>query len=83
MPNHYNIRNKELAFSQHQRIERWHNKEKLINRHIAHLLGRSPQTVSNEVRIGFVQLKTKSKYSAKQAQEIYGINKKSVTVSQN
>lgn len=76
MQDHYNTRNKELTYSERQCIERWHNKDKLSNRNIAQLLGKAPQTINNELKLGLIQLKFKSKYSSKRAQEQHETNKK-------
>lgn len=62
---------KHLTEPERQLIERWHNKEKLSNREIAYRLGRVPQMIHNEIQRGGVQLKYKTKYSAKISQERY------------
>ncbi|MCL2681133.1 MAG: hypothetical protein FWE43_01400 [Streptococcaceae bacterium] len=71
MQDQYNTRNKELTYSERQCIDRWHNKDKLSN-----LLGKAAQTINNELKLGFIQIKTKTKYSAKLAQEHHEVNKK-------
>ena len=71
MHNNYTSKGKHLTESERQLIERWHNKEKLSNREIAYRLGKAPQTIHNEIHRGSVQLKYKTKYSAKVAQESY------------
>ena len=75
MQDHYNTRCKELTYPERQCIERWHNKDKLSNRQIALLLGKAPQTINNEVLLCLVQLKTKTKYSSRRAQELHKVNK--------
>ncbi len=71
MQNNYTSKGKHLTESERLLIERWHNKEKISNREIAYRLGKSPQTIHNEIQRGTVQLKYKTKYSAKIAQESY------------
>lgn len=71
MQDNYTSKGKHLTESERQLIERWHNKEKLSNREIAYRLGKAPQTIRNEIQRGTVQLKHKTKYSAKIAQESY------------
>lgn len=71
MQDNYTSKGKHLTESERQLIERWHNKEKLSNREIAYRLGKAPQTIHNEIQRGTVQLKRKTKYSAKIAQESY------------
>lgn len=71
MQDNYTSKGKHLTESERQLIERWHNKEKLSNREIAYRLGKAPQTIRNEIQRGTVQLKNKTKYSAKIAQESY------------
>lgn len=71
MYSHSNTRGKHLTFPERVLIERWHNKDKLSNREIAYRLGKAPQTIHNEIHRGIVQLKRKTKYSAKLAQESY------------
>lgn len=71
MHSHSNTRGKHLTFPERVLIERWHNKDKLSNREIAYRLGKAPQTIHNEIQRGTVQLKRKTKYSAKTAQESY------------
>lgn len=71
MQDNYTSKGKHLTELERQLIERWHNKEKLSNREIAYRLGRAPQTIHNEIQRGAVQLKYKTKYSAKIAQERY------------
>lgn len=71
MQDNYTSKGKHLTESERQLIERWHNKEKLSNREIAYRLGKDPQTIHNEIHRGTIQLKRKTKYSAKIAQESY------------
>lgn len=71
MQNNYTSKGKHLTESERLLIERWHNKEKVSNREIAYRLGKAPQTIHNEIQRGTVQLKYKTKYSAKIAQESY------------
>ena len=71
MQNNYTSKGKHLTESERLLIERWHNKEKISNREIAYRLGKAPQTIHNEIQRGTVQLKYKTKYSAKIAQEKY------------
>lgn len=71
MQDNYTSKGKHLTESERQLIERWHNKEKLSNREIAYRLGKAPQTIHNEIQRGTVQLKYKTKYSARIAQENY------------
>lgn len=71
MQDNYTSKGKHLTESERQLIERWHNKEKLSNREIAYRLGKAPQTIHNEIKRGTIQLKYKTKYSAKIAQESY------------
>ena len=71
MQNNYTSKGKHLTESERLLIERWHNKEKISNREIAYRLGKAPQTIHNEIQRGTVQLKYKTKYSAKIAQESY------------
>lgn len=71
MHSHSNTRGKHLTLPERTLIERWHNKDKLSNREIAYRLGKAPQTIHSEIQRGTVQLKRKTKYSAKTAQESY------------
>jgi len=71
MQDNYTSKGKHLTELERELIERWHNKEKLSNREIAYRLGKAPQTIHNEIQRGGVQLKYKTKYSAKIAQESY------------
>jgi IS30 family transposase len=71
MQDNYTSKGKHLTESERQLIERWHNKEKLSNREIAYRLGKALQTIHNEIQRSTVQLKRKTKYSAKIAQESY------------
>ncbi|MDO4634534.1 MAG: tyrosine-type recombinase/integrase [Streptococcus sp.] len=71
MQDNYTSKGKYLTELERQLIERWYNKEKLSNREIAYRLGRSSQTIHNEIQSGAVQLKYKTKYSAKIAQDRY------------
>ena len=71
MQDNYTSKGKHLTESERLLIERWHNKEKISNREIANRLGKAPQTIHNEIKRGTVQLKYKTKYSAKIAQESY------------
>lgn len=74
MQDNYTSKGKHLTESERHLIERWHNKEKLSNLEIAYRLGKTPQTIHNEIHRGTVQLKYKTKkYSAKLAQENYKI----------
>lgn len=73
MQDNYTSKGKHLTESERQLIERWHNKEKLSNREIAYRLGKAPQTIHNEIQRGTVQLKYKTKYSARIAQENYKV----------
>ncbi|MQW23445.1 IS30 family transposase [Lactococcus sp. dk322] len=75
MQDYYNTKYKELTYSERQCIERWHNKDNFSNRRIANLLNKAPQTINNEIKLGLVQLKTKTKYLAKLAQERHEANK--------
>ena len=71
MQDNYTSKGKHLTELDRQLIERWHNKDKISNREIAYRLGKAPQTIHNEIQRGRVQLKYKTKYSAKGAQERY------------
>ena len=71
MQDNYTSKGKHLTELERQLIERWHNKEKLSNREIAYRLGRAPQTIHNEIQRGAIQLKYRTKYSAKIAQDRY------------
>lgn len=71
MQDNYTSKGKHLKESERQLIERWKNKDKLSHREIAYRLGKSPQTINNEVKRGTIQLKTKRKYSSKLAQATY------------
>ncbi|WP_156470229.1 helix-turn-helix domain-containing protein, partial [Pseudolactococcus raffinolactis] len=52
MQNNYTSKGKHLTESERLLIERWHNKEKISNREIAYRLGKSPQTIHNEIQRG-------------------------------
>lgn len=65
------LKGKHLTELERQLIERWHNKDKISNREIACRLGKASQTIHNEIQRGTVQLRYKTKYSAKVAQERY------------
>lgn len=54
-----------------RQIKRWYNKEKMSNRKIALLLGKAPQTINNEIKRGYIQMKRTSKYSSEIAQAKY------------
>ncbi|WP_368389539.1 helix-turn-helix domain-containing protein [Streptococcus sp.] len=71
MQDNYTSKGQHLTDSERQLIVRWHNKEKLSNREMAYCLDRTPQTIHNEIQRRDVQLKYKTKYPAKIAQERY------------
>lgn len=71
MQDNYTSKGKHLTELERQLIERWHNKDKISNRETAYRLGRAPQTIHNGIKQGTIQLKYKTKYSAKVAQESY------------
>ncbi|MEG9204359.1 helix-turn-helix domain-containing protein [Lactococcus garvieae] len=71
MQDNYTSKGKHLTEPERQLIECWKNKDKLSHREIASRLGKSPQTINNEIKRGTIQLKTKRKYSYKLAQSTY------------
>lgn len=80
MYNNCNTKHKHLTIDLRKLIEKW-KKERKSNREIARLLGKSPQTINNEIKRGSVIQKTsngklKSVYKADFAQLIYDKNKK-------
>lgn len=80
MCNNCNIKNKHLTIAERKLIQKW-NKEKKSNREIARLLGRSHQTINNELKRGKVVLrnsygKEKLLYDPQFSQNKYNDNKK-------
>lgn len=71
----FNTKGRELTCIERCQIERWHNVDKMSNRQIALLLGKSAQTINNELKLGQIKLKRKKKYSAQNAQELHEVNK--------
>lgn len=71
MQDYYTSKGKHLKESERQLIECWKNRDKLFNREIAYRLGKSPQTINNEIKRGTIQLKMKHKYSSNLAQANY------------
>lgn len=56
MQEHYTTKGKHLTYQERKLIYKWHN-EKKSNREIARLLGKSPQTINNEIKRGKVKQK--------------------------
>lgn len=80
MYNNCNTKHKHLTIELRKLIEKW-KKERKSNREIARLLGKSPQTINNEIKRGLVVQRTsygklKKIYKADFAQLIYDKNKK-------
>lgn len=80
MYNNCNTKHKHLTIELRKLIEKW-KKERKSNREIAKLLGKSPQTINNEIKRGSVIQRTsygklKKMYKADFAQLIYDKNKK-------
>ena len=74
MHKQYNTKGKHLTYAERLLIERWKNSEQLSNRAIALRLGKSPQTIHNEIKRGWVDLSYNggvSEYSADIAQQDY------------
>ena len=57
MYNNCNTKHKHLTIDLRKLIEKW-NKERKSNREIASLLGKSPQTINNEIKRGLVIQRT-------------------------
>ena len=57
MYNNCNTKHKHLTIDLRKLIEKW-NKERKSNREIAKLLGKSPQTINNEIKRGLVIQRT-------------------------
>ena len=57
MYNNCNTKHKHLTIDLRKLIEKW-NKERKSNRKIAKLLGKSPQTINNEIKRGLVIQRT-------------------------
>ena len=53
MPDYYTSKGKHLTIADRRLIERWKQEGK-SNREIAGLLGKSPQTINNEIKQGLV-----------------------------
>lgn len=80
MYNNCNTKHKHLTIELRKLIEKW-KKERKSNREIAKLLGKSPQTINNEIKRASVIQRTsygklKKMYKADFAQLIYDKNKK-------
>ena len=83
MQDNYTLKCSHLTSTERVLIDKWH-KERLSNRHIAKRLGRSPQTINNELRRGLVrQMDTARRYyltySPEYAQRQYEMNRKRST----
>lgn len=81
MQKHDTTKGKHLTYPERLIIERWKNKEKKSNRAIAHLLGKAPQTIHNEIKRGQVDLTFYGgsiEYSADVGQSKYDRNRLAV-----
>ena len=80
MQEHYTPNNKHLTLKERQLIEVWTSEGK-SNRYIAKLLGKSHQTINNEIKRGMVLQQLRSSlyrqvYRAEYAQGKYAKNRK-------
>lgn len=87
MQYNYTTKNKHLTIEIRRLIERW-KKENKSNREIAKLLGKSPQTINNEIKKGSVIQQIKkgrftTVYSADYGQKVYEQNRKNSVKKSN
>lgn len=73
---HSTTKGKHLSPSERIQIERLHNYDKFSHREITFRSNKVAQTIHNELKRALVQLKYKTKYSVKAAQEVYDGAKK-------
>lgn len=81
MQNNHITKGKHLTYPERLLIEKWKNNEEFSNRKISQLLGKSPQTIHNEVKRGTVDLSYTggaTEYSAEIAQNDYDLKRSAV-----